>query len=272
MKTRLPFVATLLAAAVLAGAATGSASNAPSTNVKLIAFAAANTTDPFNDVIGAFEHDRAGVLVLPEYAGTQILETQAEQGAPFDVFISADKPHMDALRQAGLVRDVRLLSLGHEVIVVSADDRAGVKSLADLASKDVKLVIGTPTVPIGGYTRQVLAKAASAYGADFPSRVLAHVVSLETNVKQVLEKVALGEADAGIVYYTDVTPQYRADVRIVPIPSAFEVEAADYIAVAAHTGQPALAQALVDAATGPQGRAIFRRHGYDPIDAAHPAP
>ena len=257
-------VATLAAATSLFGS-TPSLGDASPPTVKLVAFAAANTTDPFNDVIGAFERDHAGVLVLPEYAGTQILETQAEQGAPFDVFISADRQHIDALQHERLVQDVRLLSLGHEVIIVPKDDPAGIESLADLASKDAKIVIGTPQVPIGAYTRQVLQNASRAYGADFSARVMAHVVSLETNVKQVLEKVALGDADAGVVYYTDVSPQYRDKVRIVPIPSAFEVEAANYVAVGTHTAQPALAHALEDAAAGPSGRAIFRRHGYDPI-------
>ena len=196
---RSTVAALVIAAAVLLGAVP-SAGDAPSASAKLVAFAAANTTDPFNDVIGGFERDHAGVLVLPEYAGTQILETQAEQGAPFDVFVSADRRHMDALEREGLVQDVRLLSLGHEVIVVPKDDPAGIDSLADLGSRDAKIVIGTPQVPIGAYTREVLQNASRAYGADFSARVLAHVVSLETNVKQVLEKVALGDADAGIVY------------------------------------------------------------------------
>lgn len=242
--------------------ATSAAADAP---VRLIALAAANATDPFNDLIGAFEHEQPGVVVAAEYAGTQILETQAEQGAPFDIFVSADKAHIDALAREGLVDDVRLLSQGHEVIVVPRDNPAHITSLRDLASPNAKLVMGTDAVPIGIYTRQVLAKASVVYGADFATNVLAHVVSLETNVKQVLEKVALGEADAGIVYFTDITPEYRSRVTIVPIPHAFEVEAANYIAVAHNSANPALARDLIDFATGPTGRTIFRRRGYDQL-------
>jgi molybdenum ABC transporter molybdate-binding protein len=257
--------AALALAAVAIGFAHGSKIAAdPAAQTTLIALAAANVTDPLDDIIGAFERDNPGVVVVPEYAGTQILETQAEQGAPFDIFVSADKQHIDALRKEGLVDDVRLLSEGHEVIVVPKDNPGGITSLRDLADKDVKLVLGTDAVPIGIYTRQIFAKASSAYGADFAARALGHAVSFETNVKQVLEKVSLGEADGGVVYFTDVSAKYKDSVKIIAIPSRFEVEAANYIAVAHGSKQRELARALLDAATGPGGQLIFRRHGYDP--------
>jgi molybdenum ABC transporter molybdate-binding protein len=194
-----------------------------------------------------------------------VLETQAEQGAPFDIFISADRGHIAALADEHLVGAPALLSQGHEVIVVPKGDPAGIHSLRDLANKPVKLVLGTDTVPIGIYSRQVLANAAADYGAGFPAEVLGHAVSFETNVKQVLEKVALGEADAGIVYFTDVTKSYAAKVEIVGIPEKFEVESANYIAVASQSKQPALASALAAYAVGSEGRTIFLRHAYDPI-------
>lgn len=258
--------AALSLAAITVGLAHGTKIAAdPSQQVTLVALAAANVTDPLNDVIGAFERAHPAVVVTPEYAGTQILETQAEQGAPFDIFVSADKQHMDALVKEGLVDDVRLLSEGHEVIVVPKDNPGGITSLRDLAERDVKLVLGTDAVPIGIYTRQIFTKASAAYGADFSSRALAHAVSFETNVKQVLEKVALGEADGGIVYFTDVSAKYRDTVKIVPISHEFEVEAANYIAVAHGSKQPELARELLDAATNAGGRTIFRRHGYDSL-------
>jgi len=267
LKRMLTHPAALAFAAMTVGFAHGSKIAAdPTQQVTLVALAAANVTDPLNDVIGAFEQAHPGVIVTPEYAGTQILETQAEQGAPFDIFISADKQHMDALVTEGLVvDDVRALSESHEVIVVPKDNPGGIRSLRDLADKDVKLVLGTDAVPIGIYTREIFSKASVAYGADFGSRVLAHAVSFETNVKQVLEKVALGEADGGIVYFTDVSAKYRDTVKIVPIPQQFEVEATNYIAVAHGSKQPELARALLDAAAGPGGQSIFRRHGYDPL-------
>jgi len=238
--------------------------DAPPTTT-LIAFVAANAQAPFDQVVGAFERANATTLVNTEYAGTQILETQAEQGAPFDVFVSADRAHIDKLHAEGLVSAPVLLSLGHEVIVVPAGNPAGIESLRDLADKPAKLVLGDDSVPIGIYTRQVLQNASRDYGADFPARVLAHAVSLETNVKQVLAKVALGEADAGVVYFTDVTPSFADKVQIIPIPQAYEVEAGNYIAVASQSKDPDIAKALMAYATGTDGRQIFRRNGYDPM-------
>jgi molybdenum ABC transporter molybdate-binding protein len=258
----LAAIAVCLVLCAPASPVTADASRDPAT---IIVFAAANTTDPFNDIIATFEHSHPGVKVVPEYAGTQVLATQAEQGAPFDVFISADRAHIDTLVKAGLLSDVALLSEGHEVIVVPKDNPAGITSLRNLAEKNAKLVLGVETVPIGEYTRQILANASKDYGADFPARVLAHAVSLETNVKQVLEKVALGEADGGVVYFTDVTAAYRDKVTIVPVPQRYEVEAANYIALARGSSTLAPVRELYATAIGSTGRSIFRRHGYDPM-------
>ena len=234
-------------------------------HVTLVAFVAANAMDPFNDIIASFEHRYPNVTVVPEYAGTQVLETQAEQGAPFDIFVSADRAHVDALEREGLVGRPQLLSEGHEVVIVPKDNPAGIASLRDLADKPARIVLGVDSVPIGVYTREVLAKAAADYGPDFPSRVLSHAVSFETNVKQVLEKVALGEADAGVVYFTDVTAKYAAKVTIVPIAQRYEVEAQNYMAVAAQSRNGALAGDFAALASGLEGRSIFRRYGYDAI-------
>jgi len=245
--------------------ATATVADPRSPATTLVVLAAANTTDPLNDIIGIFEAEHPGVAVVPEYAGTQVLATQVQQGAPFDLFVSADKANIEALERSGLVGEAIPLSNGHEVIVVPKDDPAGIASLRDLADKNAKIVLGVDTVPIGIYTRQVLARASADYGADFRARVLAHAVSFETNVKQVLEKVALGEADAGVVYFTDVGPTYKDKVRIIGIPQRYEVTAQNFIAAATRTAHPDFARDLISMATGPTGQSIFRRHGYDPM-------
>lgn len=265
-KNRLATLALIAIAASAAMMAVPSASREEAgSDTTLIALVAANATDPFNDIIGAFERLHPEVRVVPEYAGTQVLATQAEQGAPFDVFLAADRKHIDDLAHDGLVEKPQPVSQTHEVIVVPSGNPAGINSLHDLAAKRAKLVLGVETVPIGIYTRQILANAAADEGSGFPSRVLAQAVSLETNVKQVLEKVSLGEADAGVVYFTDVTPAFSAKVSIVAIPQKYEVEAVNYIAPAKASRNPALASAFVDFAVGDAGRSMFRRHGYDPL-------
>jgi len=231
----------------------------------LIALVAANATDAFNDILATFEHNHPSTDVKPEYAGTQILETQLEEGAPADIFLSADLTHIRKLWDEGLIFDYRLVSKSHEVIVVPKGNPARILSLHDLGSKSVKLVIGTESVPIGAYTRQIFAKAAASYGAGFSSHVMANVVSLETNTKEVLAKVVLGEADAGIVYKTDVSQAVASKVAVIEIPAQFEVESENYIAVAKNTRNLGLAQALMAYAVGADGQAVFRRHGYDAL-------
>ena len=173
----------------------------------MYALVAANATEPFNELIAGFEKSHPGVTFEPNYTGTQILEQQLENGAPCDVFLSVDLPHAVKLHSEGLIERNYLVSRLHEIIVVPKSDPAKIDALRDLARPGVKLIIGVPDVPIGIYTRTIFQKADGLYGAGFDKEALANVVSFEVNVKQVLQKVVLNEADAGIVYRTDVDPR-----------------------------------------------------------------
>src|SRR5262245_55276575 len=189
----------------------------------LTVFAASSLRDVFGELGTSFERAHPGVKAQFNFAGSQELRTQIEQGAPADVFASADGKHMDAAHRAGLVDAPKLFATNTPVIVVPADNPANVKSLSDL-TRVKRLVIGTPEVPIGTYTLQILDKAKAKLGPDFPARVQARVASREFNVRQVLTKVRLGEADAGIVYRTDA--RCAGDkVKIVEIPAEFNVRA-----------------------------------------------
>lgn len=152
-----------------------------------------------------------------------------------------------------------------EVIVVPRSNPSGVTSLEDLGSKPVKLVIGVDTVPIGIYTRQILENAARDYGARFPEEVQRNVVSTETDVKQVLHKVALGEADAGVVYRSDVSGEVRDQVEVVPIPEEYQVTAINYAAVTTTTADPEGASELLSFIRSPQGQRVFGHFGYLPV-------
>src|SRR5262249_44865353 len=153
-----------------------------------------------------------------------------------DVFASADNKHMDAALRAGVVDAPKPFATNEPVIVVPADNPAKVASLKDLASVK-RLVIGTREVPIGTYTLQILEKAKSQYGADFPARVQARVVSHELNVRQVLTKVSLGEADAGIVYRTDARCA-GGKVRVIEIPAELNIVAEYPIATVTRAPNP----------------------------------
>src|SRR5262249_25120079 len=149
------------------------------------------------DLAKTFE-TKSGVKVRLNLAGSQELRTQIENGAGADVFASADQKHMAALVTAKLVATPHVFARNTPVVIVPKGNPAKVGSFQELA-KAKKIVIGVPEVPIGTYTLEILDKA----GADFKQKVLANVASRELNVRQVLAKVTLGEADAGIVYRTD---------------------------------------------------------------------
>ncbi len=232
------------------------------TTVALKALVAANATAPFTALIAAFEKTHPGVTIDASYTGTQILEQQLEAGAPCDLFLSADLPHIEKVKSENLVEPYRVVSRLHEVVVVPKSGTT-VTSLRDLAKPGVKLVIGVPDVPIGKYTRAIFANADRAYGGDFAKAALANAVSFEVNVKAVLQKVVLNEADAGVVYNTDVDAEALRTVRVVDIPKNLNVTGRNYLAVATHAEHADVARAFELYAVSPAGQAIFARFGYD---------
>jgi molybdate transport system substrate-binding protein len=226
----------------------------------LTVFAAASLRDAFGSLVPTFERQHPGAKVQFNFAGSQELRRQIENGAPADVFASADNKHMDAALKAGVVDAPRPFATNEPVIVVPADNPGKVTSLRDLASVK-RLVIGTPEVPIGAYTLQILDKAKSQYGADFPGRVQARVVSRELNVRQVLTKVSLGEADAGIVYRSDARCA-GGKVRVIEIPAELNVVAEYPIATVIRAPNAELAREWVSLVTGPAGQAALKHAGF----------
>jgi len=271
-------IATLIVAAAVLPASPLPAAGAQNTAAggaasgTLTAFVAANATDVFNTAIDRFEHQQPGVSVKPSYAGTQILLTQLEHGAQVDLFLSADEAHAQQAVTDGLIPRYDPVSSNSEVIVVPRSNPAGVSSLQDLATKPVKLIIGVPTVPIGIYTRQIFTNATAQYGPEFPQQALGHVVSTETDVKQVLHKVALNEADAGIVYRTDITPDVAGQVTMIGVPDPDQVISVNYIAVPTRAPRQELAQQLRDYLLSAEGQSVFTSMGYRPPTTTTPPP
>jgi molybdate transport system substrate-binding protein len=225
-------------------------------------FAAASLNESFTEIARGFEAEHPGVRVELQLAGTQVLRTQIEQGAAADVFASADLVHAEALTSAGLLRDMRLFARNVLVVVVP-HGRPRVRQLADLARPGTKLVVAGPSVPVGRYTSQALGRmdGSGRYGADFQSRVMANVVSQESNVRAVLAKVSLGEADAGVVYATDAATA-AGRVEVLGIPEDVNVVADFPIGLVQGSGQAALARAFVEAVLGPSGQDVLVRRGF----------
>jgi molybdate transport system substrate-binding protein len=229
---------------------------------ELVVFAAASLKEAFGDLAAAFEKAHPGVKVRVNLAGSQEVRTQIEQGATADVLASADLEHMAALEKAALVRPSAVFARNEPVIVVPAANPAAIHTLGDLP-RTRRLVIGAPEVPIGRYTVKIFEAAGKKLGPEFRSRLEAAVVSRELNVRQVLAKVTLGEADAGIVYRTDARAA-GDKVAVVPIPPDLNVVASYPIAAVSASKQPALAEALVALARSAEGQRRLVAAGFLP--------
>ena len=229
----------------------------------LTVFAASSLTDAFGELGKAFDAKTGGKTSF-QFAGSQVLRTQLENGARSDVYASANAAQFDPLVKAGLVVSAGVFTKNRLVVIVPKKGRANVKTLADLARSGVKLVIADKTVPVGIYTRQVFAtlEQSGRYGADYAAKVQKNVVSEETNVRQVALKVQLGEADAGVVYTTDVTPSLKGDVIQLAIPARYNVIAAYPIGTLKAASNPAAAKRFVDFVRGSEGQAILLKWGF----------
>jgi molybdate transport system substrate-binding protein len=207
-------------------------------------FAAASLQPPFDRIA----HESFPKATF-NYAGTQTLTTQLVQGAHADVFASADATHMKTVQDAGLViGSPQVFAHNKLEIAVAKGNPKGIHSLSDLARPGLVVVLADPSVPAGKYAQQALAKA----GVSVKPK------SLELQVTAVLSKVALGEADAGIVYVSDVVTSGQVDG--VPIPDAQNV-VADYFIARLTKGTAA--DAFVTAVLSPQGQSMLADAGFE---------
>jgi molybdate transport system substrate-binding protein len=250
-RTRL---AAVLAAAALVLAGCGgddeSSGGTSASPAELKVFAAASLTAAFTEIGERFT-DASGTKVVFNFAGSQALATQIQQAAPADVFASADTANMDKV--ADLVGTPRNFAGNQLQIVVEQGNPKGVKRLDDLANPDLKVVLAAPDVPAGRYAAESLAKAG----------VTVEPVSQEDNVKAVVTKVSLGEADAGIVYVTDVTAG-GDKVEGVGIPEELNVLATYPIAAVTASRAQDQAQAFMDQVLGAEGQQVLKAHGFLP--------
>jgi molybdate transport system substrate-binding protein len=227
---------------------------------QLTVFAASSLRDAFQDLGRSFEQQHPGTSVSFNFAGSQELRTQVEHGARADVLASADPRTLRALADAGLALQPQVFARNEPVIVVPAGNPAGIHSLADLP-RARRLVVGAPEMPIGEYTVRILEAASRRYGPAFGAAVEARIASRELNVRQVLAKVALGEADAAIVYRTDALAS-RGAAEVISIPLELNVVAEYPIAVLRDAPTPGLARAFVELVLSSAGQAALARHGF----------
>jgi molybdate transport system substrate-binding protein len=227
-------------AAVLALAVPAAAGTA-----RITVYAAASLTDVFPRIDSGPRY---------QFAGSDQLALQIEQGAPADVFASASPRYTLDLYRKGLVERPRTFTSNRLVLIVPRSNPAHLRSVADLVRPGVKLVVAAPSVPVGAYARQALARLGL-------NAALRNVVSEEQDVKGVVAKVVLGEADAGFVYATDARP-VAARVRTIAIPVRARPIALYSIAVVKASRHRKEAAAFIARVLGPVGQRALKAAGF----------
>jgi molybdate transport system substrate-binding protein len=213
-----------------------------------------------------FETANSGVSVAYNFAGSQQLAQQIDQGAPADVFASANQAQMAVVVKSGRVVSgtAHVFVRNRLVVIVPKDNPGRVHTLQDLANPNLKLVLAAREVPAGQYALDFLTRTLTdtAFGPAYQGAVLKNVVSYEDNVRSVLSKVMLGEADAGIVYTTDVTQDAVPKVTRIDIPDALNTVASYPIAALKDTKQADLAGRFVAYVLSTEGQKTLAAYGF----------
>ncbi len=254
-------------APVVAPAQPESAANSGTST--LTVFAAASLIDAFKEIGAEFALAHPGTEVIFNFAGSNQLATQIGEGAPADVFASANGTQMNvAIATGRILSGTQQTFVRNRLVVVTpADNPAGLASMQDLATPGAKIVFAAKEVPVGGYSLDFLDKAEAdgSLGAGFKDAVIGNVVSYEENVRVVLTKVTLGEADAGIVYTSDAAASGEGKVGQIEIPDIFNTIATYPIAPLNDSPNLDLAQQFVTLVLAPAGQQILEKYGFIPF-------
>jgi molybdate transport system substrate-binding protein len=233
--------AVILAAGLLVSGAAARSSSGPTV------YAAASLTDAFPKIAPGAKYS---------FAGSNMLAAQIRQGAPADVFASANMTLPQGLHKDGLCSKPVVFTRNALVVIVPTSNPANIHTVYDLQTPSVKVVVAAPSVPVGAYTRQVLKNM------DL-TNVLKNVVSQETDVREVLAKIALGEGDAGFVYSTDART-VPGKVKTIRIPAWAQPKVQYGICVVTASSNKATARGFIAKVLGPRGQKILRHYGFLP--------
>ena len=252
MRFRTAMAASFVAVTAIAGCSSGDSSDEQSSDTTLTVLAASSLTDAFPEIGNMFSEAHDSVDVQFSFAGSQELVAQADSGAPADVLALAGTSSLDALELPA--SEAEMFAKNRLTIIVPADNPAHVESIDDLGDPDVKVALAGPEVPAGAYALDAFDNAG----------ITVEPVSEETEVKAVVTRVAVGGADAGVVYVTDAAAS-DADISEVPIPADVNV-IATYPAVAlTESAHAELADAFVQYLLTDDAQQVLRDYGF-----AHP--
>jgi molybdate transport system substrate-binding protein len=236
--------------------------------VTLIVFAAASLADAFTEIKESFEDANAGVTVVLNFAGSNQLATQINGGAPADLFASANERQMRVAVEGGRIDSgsPQTFVTNRLVVAYPADNPGGISQLQELVRPGTLIVLASEQVPVGQYSLEFLEKSVqdSDFSPSFQAEVLGNVVSYEENVRAVLNKVTLGEADAGIVYTSDLAGLDESEIGRLEIPDALNSIAFYPIAPLNDSENSETARAFIDFVLSSSGQEILARYGFGP--------
>ncbi len=235
---------------------------------ELTVFAAASLTDAFGGLGETFEEENSGAEVSFNFTSSSTLATQITQGAPADVFASADEAQMENVANENLVAgEPEVFVENREVVVVPVENPAGIQEFGDLSQPGVRLVLALDEVPAAEYALEILGNAAEEpeYGPEFEEAVLGNIVSREEDVRAAVNRVVIGDADATFGYASDVTPDIRDEVEVVEIPEDLQVVPTYSIATLEESEESELARAWVDLVLSREGQRVLEEWGFEPV-------
>ncbi|MDQ1261203.1 MAG: molybdate transport system substrate-binding protein [Euryarchaeota archaeon] len=237
---------------------------------ELTVFTAASLTGAFSE-IGQMYKNETNIGVVFNFDGSQALRTQIENGAYADLFASANKKQMNALKNDGLMNNssIVIFTRNKLSLIVPKNNPAKIFNLSDLAKPGLKIVMGTKDVPVGDYALQIISNLGnnSSYGPDYKTTVLANVISQETNVNYVVTKVALGEADVGFAYVSDVTENLASKLDKIDIPDEYNIIAEYPMGILLESKYPAESQKLMNLVMSNEGKAVMEKYGFSPVES-----
>jgi len=235
---------------------------------ELTVFCGAGLAGAFNE-IGQMYKNESNVSVVFDFDGTQLLRTQIENGAYADILVAPNEKNLNALKNEGLLNNssILLFARSWQALIVPKSNPAQIQNLSDLAKTGIKIVGGVKDLPITNITMQVLDKLSAdpAYGSQYKEKVLSNIVSQETNVNQIVSKIALGEADAAFVHKSEVNSGYVDKVTIINIPEKYNVKSDYSIVILNRTKVSGTAKRFIDLVKSTEGKAVLVKYGYEVV-------
>ena len=265
-QNKLPAILALALCILIAVTAAGCISQ-PAEEVEITVFAAASLTGALTELGENFEVENPNIKVVYNFAGSQTLKTQILEGADCDLYISANNKQFDPVVEAGLIEDKMTLLQNKLGIAVVKGNPLRIDDLGDLSADGVELAIGDESVPFGQYTRDIINKYQGDNHAGYVDAFMGGVVTQVDAVDKIKSYLTLGEADASIVYVSDISKSDKESIDIIPINDKYNIIADYPYGITKNTAHLDAVKIFESYLTGPEGDVLLTDYGFSPVNA-----